>query len=84
MDFAGIPWNVLDGIGVVGLCVLGLVAFSRGWVCTGRELREANRRADRWEEVALKSLGVADRTTVAAEITHDVLQAQFPAPEVKP
>jgi hypothetical protein len=39
-----VPSDLLNGIGVVGLSVLFVWALMRGWIGTGRELREKEQR----------------------------------------
>lgn len=70
-----IPLDLLDGVGVVGICVLAVVAFSRGWICSGRELRAAEKQRDEWRSIALRSLNVGERHVIAAEIASDALAA---------
>lgn len=51
--FDGIPADLFNGVGVVGICVLGaawfILALSKGKLCTGRELREKDKRIDALE-----------------------------------
>lgn len=35
-----IPVGLLDNVGTVGMCVLIVIAYTRGWAVTGREHRE--------------------------------------------
>ena len=70
-----VPLNLLDNVGVVGLCVLAVVAFARGWICSGRELRTIEKQRDEWRSIALRSLNVNERHVVAAEIASDALAA---------
>ena len=64
----GIPLNVLNGIGVVGICVLILLALARGWLVTGRELANVVHDRDEWRtESRIKDQQIAEQ---AAQLEH--------------
>lgn len=71
----GIPLDLADGVGVVGICVLAVVAFARGWICSGRELKAVEKQRDEWRAIALRSLTVTERTTDASEVAAHALAA---------
>lgn len=70
-----IPLDLLNGIGVVGLCVLAVMSFARGWICSGRELRAIEKQRDDWRSIALRSLNVNERNVAATEVASDALAA---------
>jgi len=80
----GIPLDLLNGVGVVSVCVLAVIAFTRGWVCSGRELRDAQAQRDEWQAIALRSLQVSERTTGASEVAASALAAIPDALEGRP
>lgn len=47
-----IPVGLLDNIGVVGIAVLVIFAYTRGWVVTPRELRQVERDRDDWHKAS--------------------------------
>jgi hypothetical protein len=72
-SFLGIPLPVFNSIGIVGLWgVVALMVITRRLVWH-TDLRRAEARADRWEGVALKLLGVSEKLTVSAEVASAVL-----------
>jgi hypothetical protein len=84
---------VLEGIAISelldmsGVAVLGVVAVL---VITRRltwhtDLKEEREERKRWQEIALGALGVAERTTVASEVVHDLVSnLPDPAKEESP
>lgn len=78
--FSGLPDPAAYGLAVVmfggwiGLLWMVRLLFT-GRLCSGRELKACEQQRDRWEGIALRALGVADRTTSAAEVLHDVAAA---------
>lgn len=57
----GIPID-LNGIGVVGIAVLLMLAFIRGWAVTARELANVVRDRDEWRtESRLKDQQIAEK-----------------------
>lgn len=85
--FSGLPEPIGYGLAVVlfggwvGLLWMVRLLFT-GRLCSGRELAAAERRCDKWEGIALRALGVADKTAGAAEALHDVAAA-LPDPAKK-
>lgn len=62
-----------------------ILAFVVLAVITGRlvwhtAVKKAEDRADRWEQVALRALGVSDKAVRHAEVTHDFLKS-VPEPD---
>lgn len=72
--------DVLEGLGLsvrdfsagsfVALIVVLLLSDRLVW---HTRLKKAEAQRDRWEGIALKALGVADKLTVQAEVTNEVL-----------
>lgn len=54
----------------VALIILLLLSDRLVW---HTRLKKAEQERDRWEGIALKALGVADKLTVHAEVTNEVL-----------
>lgn len=80
MDGLGqVPWDALNGVGVIGLCVLAVVALARGWVIPGPWHRERitalTSDRDEWRGIALRSLTVTERATDASEVAASALAA---------
>lgn len=74
-DIGALPWDAINGVGVVGMCVLIVVAYTRRWVVPGGELQDARKERDEWRDIALRSLSVTERTTDATEVTAHALAA---------
>lgn len=55
-----------DYSGTVGLTLIALMVISRRLVWY-TDLRRAEARADHWQEVALKALGVSEKVVTTAE-----------------
>lgn len=72
----GIP--IVEFTGPAALALVALLVITDKLVWHTR-LKAAERRADRWESIALSSLGVAEKLTVQAEVTNDLL-AKLPDP----
>ena len=72
MSIEGIPLNLLDGIGVVGVVVLVFIANVRGWIVTKRE-------ADRIDSLRQQQIAEKDRQiehlSEVGELLRDVLRA---------
>ena len=67
--------SIVSLLNLSGPAVLSLVAIL---TITDRlvwhtRLTSERKRGDRWEAIALQSLGVAEKLTVQAEVTNDVL-----------
>lgn len=60
--------------GWVGLLWMVRLLFT-GRLCSGRELAAVEQQRDKWEGIALRALGVADKTAGVAEVLHDVAAA---------
>ena len=88
--FSGVSDPVGYGLAVVMFGGwLGLFWVTRlvltGKLCSGRELKAMEKQRDDWQRIALTGLGVAERTTAAAEILHDVAEVlPDPAREGRP
>ena len=70
-----IPAGVLNGVGVIGLVVFMYFALARGWIVTRREHEDTKKHLadmqddrDKWQGIALRALGVAEKVTDAAEV----------------
>lgn len=74
--FGGLPWADIGTTGLLTLVVLLVLTDKLIW---HKRLAKAENERDRWQEVALKSLGVADTLTVQGEVT-TALVAQLPDP----
>lgn len=74
-DLSSLPWDAINGTGVVGICVLIVVAYTRRWVVPGVTHRETQNERDEWRDIALRSLSVTERTTDATEVTAQALAA---------
>lgn len=73
-------WPTLGAGGILGLGVIALIT-GRG-LATRREVdeanrrtQEANRRADKWEAVALEALGQNKKLLATSEVTEQVMDA---------
>lgn len=76
MDGLGqVPWDALNGVGVIGMCVLAVAAFIRGWVVPGVWHRQIVKDRDEWRVIALRALRVSERTTDASEVAAHALAA---------
>jgi hypothetical protein len=64
----------------VGLIILALLTDKLVW---GARLTKAEAQRDRWEQIALRALGVARDLTVQAEVTNEVL-TRLPDPNADP
>lgn len=74
--------GLLNGGGVVSvIVVMGLLVITDKLVWHKR-LKAAEARADRWEQIALTSLGVAEKLTVHAEVSNEVL-TRLPDPALE-
>lgn len=60
------------------IIIVALLVITRKLVWH-KDLEKAEKRADKWENVALTSLGVADKMTVQAELTNTFL-SKIPDP----
>lgn len=67
IDLGGVNVNPSD-LGVVGICILAVAAFMRGWIVRGKD-------RDEWREIALRSLKVSERTAGASEVAANALAA---------
>lgn len=68
--------SLIDLTGPAGIVLVALLVITDKLVWHKR-LEKETARGDRWESIALQSLGVAEKLTVQAEVTNDVLAA-FP------
>jgi ribulose bisphosphate carboxylase small subunit len=62
---------------ISGGAVLALVtyAWTKGYIVTRRELDAAERRTEEWKALALRSQGIGERTSRAAETATSLLGA---------
>lgn len=79
MDFLGIPVQGWGATGLLGLAVLLVLTDRLVWHTRLTKL-EAER--DRWQDTALRALGVADKLTVQGEVT-TALVASLPDPAAR-
>lgn len=82
-------WVQLGAAGILGLGVIALItgrglATRREVDAADKRVEEANRRADRWEQVALEALQQNRRLITTAEAGQDVLRALPAALESEP
>jgi hypothetical protein len=70
----------LNGIGVVGICVLATVAFMKEWIVPGRRLRRSEARAEKWEEIALGAMRASTSAILPAAETVHRLVSNLPDP----
>lgn len=59
------------GLGSIVLLVVLLILTDK--LVWHKRLRESEKRVAKWEGIALTALGVADKLTVHAEVTNEVL-----------
>ena len=71
----GIPYELINAGGPVGL--LGLVVFMimMGWLVPGRQYRRLEAERDQWQNVALKSMGHTDALMPAAQIATELTKS---------
>lgn len=90
-DLSSLPasWPTLGAGGILGLGVIALIT-GRG-LATRREVdeankrtEEANRRADKWEQVALEALGQNRKLLATSEVTAPLMDALSKALDPKP
>jgi hypothetical protein len=76
MDFLGLQVGDLDQIGMVTVLVLVAVAVITDKLVWHTRLKNAEARADRWEQIALDALTAGAVAGVrAAEVAADVVSA---------
>lgn len=80
MTIEGLPVSELTGTGI--LVVVAILVITRKLVWH-KDLRQVEKRAERWEGIALTALGVADKMTVQAEVANEVL-TRLPDPGQDP
>lgn len=66
----GLPIGEVTGPAALVLVALMVITDKLVW---HTRLKAAEKRADKWEQVALSSLGVAEKLTVHAEVATEVL-----------
>ncbi len=66
-----VPFENLTGYGAI--IVIAVLVITRKLVWH-TDLTKAEERADRWEEIALKALGTAEKLTVTGEIMNKYLE----------
>lgn len=76
MDLLGIP---VQGWGATGLLALVVLLILTDRLIWHTRLAKAEADRDRWQETALRALGVADKLTVQGEVT-TALVASLPDP----
>lgn len=68
-----VPVVVLNGLGVVGLwSMFGYLILTDKLVHHSR-LTEAKKERDHWRDMALRGLGVAEKTTAYAEVATELI-----------
>lgn len=71
-----------DRIGAVAIALVVCFLVITGRLVWYKQLERAEKRADRWEEIALEALMTGARAgVVAAETAADVVTSLHPAPE---
>ena len=70
MTIEGLPVSEITGTSVLVIVALLVITRKLVW---HKDLKEEKDRSKRWEGIALDALGVADKMTVQAEITNEVL-----------
>lgn len=72
MDLAQIN---LESLGVVGLCILAVVSFARGWVWTKAQVADLRADRDMWRDTAQTLAPVVAQVLTEAETTNRLLRA---------
>lgn len=65
---------VRDG-GIVGLCLLAVVSFARGWVWTKAQVADLRADRDMWRDTAQTLAPVVAQVLTEAETTNRLLRA---------
>lgn len=78
----GITPGLLDLTGPAALSLVAVLVITRRLVWH-TDLKKEVARGDKWEGIALRALGVAEKMTVHAEVTNEVLAA-IPVPDAPP
>jgi hypothetical protein len=65
----------LESLGVVGLCVLAVVSFARGWVWTKAQVADLRADRDMWRDTAQTLAPVVAQVLTEAETTNKLLRA---------
>lgn len=72
MDLAQIN---LESLGVVGLCILAVISFARGWVWTKAQVADLRADRDMWRDTAQTLAPVVAQVLTEAETTNRLLRA---------
>lgn len=70
MTIDGLPVTELTGTGVLVAVAILVITRKLVWYT---DLRKVEKREERWQGIALQALGVADKLTIQAELTNEVL-----------
>lgn len=73
----------LNGLGVVGFCILIVIAFARGWVWTKAQVDDLRADRDMWRETAQTLAPSVEKVLSEAETTNRLLRAMPHAGEVE-
>lgn len=65
----------IEGFGVVGLCVLAVLSFARGWVWTKAQVADLRDDRDMWRDTAQTLAPVVAQVLTEAETTNRLLRA---------
>lgn len=71
---------VADNVGVVGLCLLLMWLFIKDTLVSGKRLRRAEDRADRWEQIALEAINASKMAILPAAETMHAIVRNLPDP----
>lgn len=72
-----------NGLGTVGLCVLAVVSFARGWVWTRAQVADLRADRDEWRRAAQELAPVVAQVLTEAETANRLLRAMPHAGEVE-
>lgn len=73
MDFLTV--DTLKDSGVVGLCLLAVLSFARGWVWTKAQVADLRADRDMWRDTAQTLAPVVAQVLTEAETTNRLLRA---------
>jgi hypothetical protein len=65
----------LESLGVVGLCILAVISFARGWVWTKAQVADLRADRDMWRDTAQTLAPVVAQVLTEAETTNKLLRA---------
>lgn len=64
-----------ESLGVVGLCILAVASFARGWVWTKAQVADLRADRDMWRDTAQTLAPVVAQVLTEAETTNKLLRA---------